>query len=139
MNFRRGAHREEPEMNLVPMIDVLLVIVIFLVVTTTYSRYAELQINLPTADANAPVDRPKQINVAITAQGKYVIERVSLVATDPSVISAELKRAAKGNPDPTIIINADATTTHQSVINVMEAARLTGFGKITFTTQKQPR
>ena len=139
MNFRRGAHREEPEINLVPMIDVLLVIVIFLVVTTTYSRYSELQITLPTADANTPNDRPEQINVAITAQGKYVIERVTLSATDPSIIGAELKRAAKNNADPTIIINADATTTHQSVINVMEAARLVGFGKITFTTQKQPR
>jgi biopolymer transport protein ExbD len=139
MNFRRGAHREEPEMNLVPFIDVMLVIVIFLVVTTTYSRYSELQINLPTADANLPNERPDQINVGITAQGKYVIERVSVTATDPAVISSELKRAARSNPDPTIIINADANTTHQSVINVMEAARLAGYGKITFTTQKQPR
>lgn len=139
MNFRRGSHREEPEMNLVPMIDVLLVIVIFLVVTTTYSRFSELKINLPTADANAPTDRPDQINVAITSQGKYIVEKVTVPATDPAVIAAELKRAAKSNADPTIIINADANATHQAVINVMEAARLVGFGRITFTTQKQPR
>lgn len=139
MNFRRGARREDPEMNLVPLIDVLLVIVIFLVVTTTYSRYSELRINLPTADANAPADRPDHINVGITAQGKYVIERTALAATDPELLGAELKRAAKENPDPTIIINADAASTHQSVINVMEAARLVGFSRITFTTQKQPR
>jgi biopolymer transport protein ExbD len=139
MDFRRGARREEPEMNLVPMIDVLLVIVIFLVVTTTYSRFSELQINLPSAEANQVKERPNQINVAVTANGQYVIERVPLAAREPAAISVELKRAARGNPDPMIIINADANTTHQSVINVMEAARLAGFGRITFTTQQPTR
>jgi biopolymer transport protein ExbD len=139
MDFRRGALREEPEMNLVPMIDVLLVIVIFLVVTTTYSRYSELQINLPSAQANQAQERPNQINVAVTSTGRYVVERVALGPTDPATISVELKRAARGNPDPMIIINADGNATHQSVINVMEAARLAGFGRITFTTQQPAR
>lgn len=139
MDFRRGARREEPEMNLVPMIDVLLVIVIFLVVTTTYSRYSELQINLPSAEANQPTERPNQVNVAITANGEYVIGRVPLGVRDTAAITVELKRAARGNRDPMIIINADANTTHQSVINVMEAARLAGFGRITFTTQQPAR
>jgi biopolymer transport protein ExbD len=139
MDFRRGARREEPEMNLVPMIDVLLVIVIFLVVTTTYSRYSELQINLPSAVANQPTERPNQINVAITSNGEYVVGRVPLGVRDTAAISVELKRAARGNPDPMIIINADAHTTHQSVINVMEAARLAGFSRITFTTQQPAR
>lgn len=139
MNFRRGTHREEPDMNLVAMIDVLLVIVIFLVVTTTYSKYSELKINLPTAEANTPSDKPDYVNVGISAQGKYMIGRVSVPANDPAVLAAELKRAAKDNPDPTIIINADGSASHQSVINVMEAARLAEFSKITFTTQKQPR
>jgi biopolymer transport protein ExbD len=139
MDFRRGAGREEPEMNLVPMIDVLLVIVIFLVVTTTYSRYSELQINLPTAEANAPAERPNQINVGVTSNGQYMVNKVALSATDPPSISVELKRAAGGNPDPMIIVNADANSTHQSVINVMEAARLAGFSRITFTTQQPSR
>src|SRR5262249_218485 len=124
MDFRRGSQREEPEMNLVPMIDVLLVIVIFLVVTTTYSPYSELQINRPRAQANQTQERPNQINGAVTAAGRYVIERVTLGVTDPATISVELKRAARGNPDPMIVINADGNATHQSVINVMEAARL---------------
>jgi biopolymer transport protein ExbD len=110
-----------------------------LVVTTTYSRYSELQINLPSAEANQPTERPNQVNVAITANGEYVIGRVPLGVRDTAVISVELKRAAHGNPDPMIIINADANTTHQSVINVMEAARLAGFGRITFTTQQPAR
>lgn len=138
MDFRRGAQREEPEMNLVPMIDVLLVIVIFLVVTTTYSRFSELQINLPSAEANQSQERPSQINVAVSATGQYVVERTP-VAADPATISVELKRAARGNPDPMIIINADANSTHQAVVNVMEAARLAGYGRITFTTQQPSR
>lgn len=123
-------------MNLVPLIDVLLVTIIFLVVTTTYSKYAELQINLPTAEANKPLERPNQIDVAVTAKGQYVIQRTPVNSADPATLAAELKRAARGNPDPVIIINADATATHQSVVNVMEAARLSGYTRITFTTQQ---
>ena len=139
MNFRRGSFREEPEINLVPFIDVLLVIVIFLAVTTTYSRYSEMQINLPTADASKPVDRPSQINVGVSASGQYMVNRAAVAFTTPEALAAELQRAAGGNADPVIIINADANATHQSVINVMEAARVAGFGKITFTTQQQRR
>ena len=136
MNFRRGAQREEPEMNLVPLIDVLLVTIIFLVVTTTYSKYSELHINLPTAEANRPLERPEQINIGITAQGHYVVNRTP-TAGDPATLSAELKRAAGGNPDPMIIINADAGANFQNVVNAMEAARMAGFGRITFTTQQR--
>ena len=135
MNFRVGTQREEPEINLIPLIDVLLVILIFLMVTTTYSRYAELQINLPTADANKPEERPNQINVAVDGQGKYVFNKSTVPFRSPDNFADELKRAAGGTPDPVIIINADAAATHQSVINIMEAARIAGFSRITFTTQ----
>ncbi len=139
MNFRRGSFREEPEINLVPFIDVLIVIVIFLAVTTTYSRYSEIQINLPSAEASKPADRPNQINVGVSASGQYMINRDAVAFTSPEALAAELQRAAGSNSDPVIIINADANATHQSVINVMEAARVAGFGKITFTTQQQRR
>jgi len=139
MNFRRGSFREEPEINLVPFIDVLLVIVIFLAVTTTYSRYSEMQINLPTADASKPVDRPSQINVGVSAAGQYMVNRTAVAFSTPEALATELKRAAGSNADPVIIINADSNATHQSVINVMEAARVAGFNKITFTTQQQRR
>jgi biopolymer transport protein ExbD len=139
MDFRRGSFREEPEINLVPFIDVLIVIVIFLAVTTTYSRYSEMQINLPTADASKPVDRPSQINVGVSVTGQYMINRAAVAFTTPEALAAELQRAAGSNTDPVIIINADGNATHQSVINVMEAARVAGFGKITFTTQQQRR
>ena len=135
MNFRLGAQKEEPEINLIPLIDVLLVILIFLMVTTTYSRFAELQINLPTADANKPEERPNQINVAVDGQGKYVVNKSAVPFRSADSFAEELKRAAGGTPDPDIIINADAAATHQSVINIMEAARIAGLSRITFTTQ----
>jgi biopolymer transport protein ExbD len=135
MNFRRGSFREEPDNNLVPFIDVLIVIVIFLAVTTTYSKYSELQINLPTADANRPADRPSHINVGVSSSGQYMVNRTAVAFSTPESLAGELRRAAGSSPDPVIIINADSTATHQSVINVMEAARIAGFGKITFTTQ----
>ena len=137
MNFRRGSFREEPEINLVPFIDVLIVIVIFLAVTTTYSRYSEMQINLPTADASKTAERPLQVNIGVSSNGQYMINRAVVAFTTPEAFATELKRAAGSNVDPVIVINADANATHQSVINVMEAARVAGFSKITFTTQQQ--
>ncbi len=139
MNFRLGTRKEELEINLIPLIDVLLVILIFLMVTTTYSRYSELQINLPTAEANKPEERPNQINVAVDDQGKYVVNKVSVPFRGPDSFAEELKRAAGGIPDPVIIVNADAAATHQSVINILEAARIAGYSRITFTTQASKR
>lgn len=136
MNFRRGTFREEPEINLVPFIDILIVIVIFLAVTTTYSKYAELKINLPVADANQAEQIPDRIDVAVASNGQYMINSSNVVFTNASAFAAELQRASGGNPDPVIVINADANATHQSVISIMEAARLAGFGRITFTTQQ---
>jgi len=135
MNFRRGIEREEPEMNLIPMIDVLLVILIFLMVTTTFTRFAEIKINLPTATASKPVERANEVQVGVDAQGKLVINRVAVQFSSVEALADELKRAAVNLTDPVIIVNADANATHQSVINVMEAARLAGLSRITFATQ----
>ncbi|MGH8729926.1 MAG: ExbD/TolR family protein, partial [Burkholderiales bacterium] len=126
--------KEEPEINLIPYIDVLLVIVIFLSITTTYSKFAELQINLPTADAEKQVERANEINVAVDASGRYVIDKSPVAFSGVQALSDELKRAARV-ADPTIIVNADANASHQSVVHIMEAARLAGYTRITFTTQ----
>ena len=111
-------------------------IVIFLAVTTTYSKYAELKINLPTADANQAEQLPDQIDVAVASDGQYMINRNRIVFTTTTAFAAELQAASGGNPDPVIVISADANATHQSVISIMEAARMAGFGRITFTTQQ---
>ena len=113
----------------------LLVILIFLMVTTTYQRVAELQITLPEADADPMKQRPKEINVGIDAQGRYVIDKTLFPFTTVGALADALSRAAAGAKDPVVIINADANATHQSVIHVMEAARLAGLVHITFATQ----
>ena len=135
MNLRGVRTRDEPEINFIPLIDVLLVILIFLMVTTTYQRVAELQITLPEADADQAKQRPKEINVGVDAQGRYVIDRTVVTFTGAASLADSLKRAAGDAKDPVVVINADANATHQSVIHVMEAARLAGFVHITFATQ----
>ena len=135
MNLRGTRGRDDPEINFIPLIDVLLVILIFLMVTTTYQRVAELQITLPEADADAARQRPKELNVGIDAQGRYVLDKAVFTYTTAGALADLLKRAAGDGKDPVVVINADANATHQSVIHVMEAARLAGLVHITFATQ----
>lgn len=147
MNFRKGKGREEPEINLIPFIDVLLVILIFLMVTTTYSRFTELQITLPTADAEKAQEKPNQIEIGIDAQGRYKINNQAVSFLDTATLAEDLRRAsaalAEGSTgaqaEPVVIINADRAATHQSVIDVLEAARIAGLAKVTFAAQAGSR
>ena len=138
LNFQRGRAKEEPEINLVPLIDVLLVILIFLMVTTTYSKFAELQINLPEATAEKQPERSNDVNVTVDAQGNYTIDRRAIAFTSVNNLTEGLRQAAGDRREPVIVINADAKAAHQAVIRVMEAARLGGYTHITFTT-RQPQ
>jgi biopolymer transport protein ExbD len=134
INFR-GQRPEEPEINLIPFIDVLLVILIFLMLSTTYSKFTELQITLPVADADQARDRPKEIIVAVAADGRDAVNKKPVDGRSVDILTAELSSAAAGNPDMILIVSADATVAHQSVINVMDAARRAGIAKLTFATQ----
>ena len=138
MNFKKGTSREEPEINLIPLIDLFLVIIIFLMVTTTYSKFAELQITLPTADAEKAPTRPAEINVAVTQEGSYTVDGKRLPANDNGALTDAIRNSASNKKDPVIIINADAQSTHQAVVNVMEAARSAQIAQITFATQSAP-
>ena len=135
MNFRRGRQREEPEINLVPMIDVMLVILIFLMITTTYSKYTELQINLPTADAEKQPQRPSEVTVVVSAQGQYTVNKAPIAFSSVEQLAEEMRRAGGTQKDPIVVISADAKATHQAVVRVMEASRIAGLSQITFTTQ----
>jgi biopolymer transport protein ExbD len=135
MNFQRGRYKEEPEINLVPLIDVMMVILIFLMITTTYSKYTELQINLPSAQAERQLERPNEVTILVNAQGQYVVNRTPVPFKSVEQLAAELRRAAAALQEPVVVISADAAATHQSVIRVMEAARVAGLSQITFTTQ----
>lgn len=134
MNFRRR-EPEEPEINLIPFIDVLLVVLIFLMLSTTYSKFTELQVTLPTADAEKLRDNPNEIIVAIAADGRYVINRKPVDGRSVELLAAQLSAASEGSTNAMVIISADANAAHQSVINVMDAARRVGLARLTFATQ----
>lgn len=134
MHFRHGS-RDEPEINLIPFIDVLLVVLIFLMLSTTYSKFTEMQLRLPVADAEAQRDYPKELIVAVSADGRYSINKTVLPDRSVEAVTAALAAAAGGATDNVVIISADASATHQSVITVMEAARRAGLMQITFATQ----
>lgn len=135
MNFQRGRSGEEPEINLIPMIDVLLVIIIFLMLTTTYAKFSSLEINLPTADASKQNEPPNEIDVAVTASGQVLVNKSPLAVADVASISDALRQAAGSQKEPIIVINADAKATHQSVVDVMQAAQTAGYPHISFATQ----
>lgn len=135
MNFRPGT-RDEPEINLIPFIDILLVVLIFLMLTTTYSKFTELKVNLPVAEAEAQRQNPKEVIVAVGSDGRYAINQTVLDGVSVEQLTRALAAAAQDSREMVVVISADATATHQSVINVMDAARRAGLVQITFATQQ---
>jgi len=135
MGFKRKSRLEDPEINFIPLIDVLLVIIIFLIVSTTFSKFSELKINLPTADANPVEEKLLPINVTVTKEGQYAINEEILSQKSIDSIEKRLIQIAGNAKDLPVIINADAETPHQSVVNIMEASRRAGLTKITFSTK----
>lgn len=138
MNFRAGS-REEPEINLIPFIDVLLVVLIFLMLSTTYSKFTELQLKLPVADTDAQRDYPKELIVSVGSDGAYSVNTMPVPGRTPEALAIAIGAAIKAGKDTVVIINADASAKHQSVITVMEAARRAGLTQITFATQPSAR
>lgn len=136
MNFQsRFRSRDEPEINLIPFIDVLLVVLIFLMLTTTYSKFTELQLRLPVADADAQRDYPKEVLVTVTGDGAYTVNQVPVPERSLDALTTALREGARAGQESVLIINADASAKHQAVITVMEAARRAGLTQITFATQ----
>lgn len=135
MNFRKRVAREEPEINLIPFIDVLLVVLIFLMLSTTYSKFTEMQLRLPTADADPLKERPKEIIVSVAADGRYGIDREALPDRSVGALSERLASLGRERPGAIVIVSADASAAHQSVIAVLEAARRAGLHQITFAAQ----
>ena len=135
MRFARTP-KDDPEINLIPMIDVLLVIIIFLMLTTTYARYAELKINLPSADAEKKLERANEIDVVVSAAGQYMVQRQPVQARDVNGLAEELRRAAVGLKQPVVIINGDSNASYQSAIRIMDAARRAGIGQVVFAVEQ---
>ncbi|MCK0511247.1 ExbD/TolR family protein [Aromatoleum buckelii] len=136
MNFQRGRRQEEPEINLIPLIDIMLVLIIFLVLTTTFSKVSGLEINLPTGEAQPAETLPDEIDLAVSATGDILVNRQPVGGKDIEAIAAALGRAVPaGKDEPVVVINADAKAAHQSVINAMQAAQRAGLSRITFAVQ----
>lgn len=135
MRFRRPLD-EEPELNLVPLIDVMLIVLIFLAITTTYSRYSELRLQLPSAQASPAETRVSEIVVGVSADGRFAHDKTVLPNTAPEPVAQVLTQAARGLNEPMVVIHADAQAPHQAVVNVMEAARLAGLSRISFITER---
>ena len=133
MNFRKRTPSAEPEINLIPFIDVLLVVLIFLMLTSTASRLSEINMTLPLAQAQKQKDRPQQIVLTVSAQGQYAVNKSPVDGTSVSALAAVLGPLA--SQQVTLVISADAQASHQSVVHAMEAARRTGLSQITFATQ----
>ena len=135
MNFRK-TRTEEPEINLIPFIDVLLVVLIFLMLTTTYSKFTELQVNLPAADAEKSRDRDREVIVAVSADGRYSVNGLAVDGRSVELLTVALGRAAGGPGETPVIVSADATAAYQAVVNVMDAARRAGLPRLTFAAQR---
>lgn len=134
MNFRSHP-KEEPEINLIPFIDVLLVILIFLMLSTTYSKFTELQLRLPQADADAQRSYPKEVLVSVSSEGDYSVNKLRVAGRNVADLAQALQDAAKAGKESVLVIHADAAARHQAVVTVMEAARRVGLSQITFATQ----
>jgi biopolymer transport protein ExbD len=133
VNFKKNRSTPEPEINLIAFIDVLLVVVIFLMLTTSWSRLTEINLTLPSADAQKQTERPKQIILSVTAQGQYAVNKSPVGGSTVNALTAVLTPLA--SKEVSLVINADAMASHQSVVNAMEAARRSGLSQITFATQ----
>jgi len=134
MKFHRSTS-PEPEINLIPFIDVLLVVLIFLMLSTTYSKFTEMQLNLPIAGDTPVKDRPNDIVVMIHSDGRYTINAIPVTGRDIQSLSQALTQASQNLDHPLVVISADAQAHHQSVMLVMEAARRNGLSQLTFAAQ----
>lgn len=135
MNFRaRSSSSEEPDLNFIPLIDVLLMTLIFLVVTTSFSKEAQLRIKLPEATADAKLEA-NSVKIAIDAKGQYFVNNAQLLNSSTEVLRRALQQAAGNNKDPLVVLYADAKTPHEAVVRAMDAARRLGFTHLSFATQ----
>ena len=140
MSMRFGSPSSyEPEINLIPFIDVLLVVIIFLMLTTTYGRLTQLDMRLPKADSSPQESQPQEIRVAISSDGRYMVQKTAISASDVLALTQALSQAANQSPQALVVIAAYAQASHQSVIQVLEAAQQSGLQHITFAAQSRTR
>ena len=135
MNFRSGSDDDEPEINLIPLIDVLVLTLIFLLVTTSFSKEAQLNVRLPQA-VSEDKPEPNAVRVTVDANGQLYINNTQLLNVAPETLRQALATAAGSNKEPLVVIHADGKAPHEAVVRVMDAARRLGFSRLSFATQQ---
>jgi biopolymer transport protein ExbD len=133
VNFR-PRQSEEVGINLTPLIDVVFLMLIFFMVSTTFERHAELQIDLPRAETAQEEQRREVIELAIDAQGRYFVNGQELVNTRPETLRAALTQVFEGDMSLPLIVRADASTPHQSVVTAMDVAARLGIARLSIAT-----
>mgnify|MGYP006072202935 FL=1 len=135
MQFKRQKDGEV-SVNLTPLIDVVFLLLIFFMVSTTFTKETHLSLDLPEATGEEKIDQPQQIEILIDAGGQYVIDGRSLVSTNIETLMKALETIANGDTTRPLVITADASTPHQAVISAMDAAGQLGFVHLSLTTTK---
>ncbi len=133
MNFR-PQKSEEVDVNLTPLIDVVFLLLIFFMVSTTFQDQSEINIRLPTSSEDPKEIQVDSIDITINAQGQFFINNRPLVNAQLVTLKRAIQEVAGSNKDPLVIVKADAMTPHQAVIMAMDASRQLGFGRLAFAT-----
>jgi len=135
MNFRNRA-REEMELNLTPLIDVVFLLLIFFMVSTTFDQQSEIAIALPESSSEPVTEKKQELVITIDAKGRYFVNQEEVVSSRVDILRGAIFSAAEGTEQPQVIIHADRQTPHQAVIGAMDALRQLGFNHLTFATLK---
>ncbi|MGE0383563.1 MAG: ExbD/TolR family protein [Gammaproteobacteria bacterium] len=138
MNFRgHGRRADEIDVNVVSLIDVVLLLLIFFMLSTTFIRHAEIKLTLPEASAQARPGSERRIDVAVDAQGRLFVDGRALVNSQPDTLRQALRAARGDQSDTIVVVSADARASHQSVIDVLDAARALDLLHVTFATARR--
>ncbi|MDX1489865.1 MAG: biopolymer transporter ExbD [Pseudohongiellaceae bacterium] len=135
MKFQRRI-QDELQINLTPLIDVVFLLLIFFMVTTTFTRESRLAVNLPEADGEPAQEVPQQIEISVGRDGGYAIDGRTLVNSELDTLIRGLEEVAAGNLDVSLVLVADAEATHQSVVRAMDAIGQSGFSRLSIATRR---
>ncbi|WP_455222492.1 ExbD/TolR family protein [Kaarinaea lacus] len=135
MNLQQE-RKEDLDVNITPLIDIVFLLLIFFMVSTTFERESEIDVTLPQAAIDAPQEQSEVIEIVISSQGEFYVNGKRVINKQVSTLKQALLKVANGREDPPIIISADAKATHQSVVTVMDAARQLGFVHLSFATSQ---
>ena len=137
MKFRKDSNTKQVEVNLTPLIDVVFLLLIFFMVSTTFEKQSQIKITLPEANTSETVEKePQVIDIGIDPEGKYFVNTEELLKSDAETLKNMLVKVSQGKTDLPVIISADGKAPHQSVITVLDVASQLGMTQMTFATQQ---